>query len=362
MVRFLAGRQAISAHLQALSFRMTEQPTPRRIAKAAARGEAPSRPLLAPIIFSFGARLENLPLRDFYSNPTKIVNAARQIRNTLKVDAVTCYFDPFLEAEALGCTRQWDADGLCTLTRLELKSADELREKLRPADILANRGNIPVTCEVVRRLVVLLKDEPALMVRVTGPFTLTTQLMGNADSSLVREILEFAAEITASVSKSLVDAGADIVLLVEDSLPEMSSEVCHLWTSLLAPIVNVIRFYEALPVLSLGASLGQRTLDVLLRHHWECALCISLPNTNRIEQPVSADLGLGISLPSDFFCRSVDLEKDMASIRKLAPDQRLVLVSSTDDLLVTDPKTLGAVLGMLRQNLSRGSESPVNAC
>ena len=60
--------------------------TPRAIIKAWLQGEIPSRPLLMPILFSLGARLENLPLRDFQSNPTKIANALRQIRGVLKVD------------------------------------------------------------------------------------------------------------------------------------------------------------------------------------------------------------------------------------------------------------------------------------
>jgi len=231
---------------------MAEQLTPRRIAKAVARGEVPPRALLAPIIFSLGARLESVPLRDFYSNPTKIANAARQIRNTLKVDAVTCFFDPFLEAEALGCKRQWNADGSCSLARLKFIST-ELQEILNSPDILTKKGNVPVACEVVRRLIVPLKDEPALMVRVTGPLTLAGQLLESTDVSSLMEILQFAADVTASVSNSLVDSGADIVLLVEDSVSDMSAEVGIRWSILLAPTINVIRVYEALPLLCFSA-------------------------------------------------------------------------------------------------------------
>ena len=358
MVRLLAGRQAASANFQALTLCMAEQLTPRRIAKAVARGEVPPRALLAPIIFSLGARLESVPLRDFYSNPTKIANAARQIRNTLKVDAVTCFFDPFLEAEALGCKRQWNADGSCSLARLKFISTDELQEILNSPDILTKKGNVPVACEVVRRLIVSLKDEPALMVRVTGPLTLAGQLLESTDASLLGEILQFAADVTASVSKSLVDSGADIVLLVEDSVSDMSAELCERWSSLLAPTINVIRFYEALPVLCFSASLTQRSLDLILRNHWECALCISLSDINRLQQPVSADLGMGISLPASFFASANnDPEFDMALIRKMIPEHKLTLVSSSGDLPFTDPKRLATVLGTLRQSLSKGVAS-----
>ena len=62
---------------------MAESTTPRGVIKALLRGEAPHRPLLMPIIFSLGSRLESLALRDFHSNPTKIANALRQIRSVL---------------------------------------------------------------------------------------------------------------------------------------------------------------------------------------------------------------------------------------------------------------------------------------
>src|SRR5450755_1084089 len=95
---------------------MREPSTPRQMVKALLQGATPSCPLLMPVIFSLGARLQNLELQTFMANPTKIVNALRQIRSVLKVDGLTCYFDPFLEAEALGCKREWRADGSCTIT------------------------------------------------------------------------------------------------------------------------------------------------------------------------------------------------------------------------------------------------------
>ena len=68
---------------------------------------APPRPLFLPIVFSLGARVENISLRNFLTNPTKISNALRQIRTHLRRDGVTCYFDPYLEAEALGGVFDW---------------------------------------------------------------------------------------------------------------------------------------------------------------------------------------------------------------------------------------------------------------
>jgi len=186
--------------------------------KALLQGATPSRPLLVPVIFSLGARLQNLPLPHFLANPTKIVNALRQIHSVLKVDGLACYFDPFLEAVALGCKREWRADGTCTIAPPSCLSVDDLRERLKPADGLSGAGHIPVACEVLRRLKTMLEDEPALMVRASGPLSLAAMLSSDRikGASPPRDLIEFAAEVIASVSKSFAEAGADIIFLAED--------------------------------------------------------------------------------------------------------------------------------------------------
>src|SRR5713101_824443 len=83
---------------------------PRLAVKGLLNGVAPPRPLFLPIVFSVAARVENVPLRAFFANPTKISNSLRQVRARLRADGVTCYFDPFLEAEALGGVLQWTSD------------------------------------------------------------------------------------------------------------------------------------------------------------------------------------------------------------------------------------------------------------
>src|SRR3974390_150284 len=108
---------------------MNEQTNPRQMIKALLRGELPPRPLLLPTIFSLGARLQNVPLREFQSNPTKITNALRQILGALKVDGLSCSSGPFLEAEALGCEREWHADGSSSLKCLPVSAVDDRSEK-----------------------------------------------------------------------------------------------------------------------------------------------------------------------------------------------------------------------------------------
>ena len=52
----------------------------------------PPRPLFLPIVFSLGAKVENVPLATFLGNPAKISSALRQTRGPLGTDGVACYF------------------------------------------------------------------------------------------------------------------------------------------------------------------------------------------------------------------------------------------------------------------------------
>ncbi|MGO9123555.1 MAG: uroporphyrinogen decarboxylase family protein [Terriglobales bacterium] len=330
---------------------MPEHSTPRAILKGLLRGEPPPRPLLMPIIFSLGARLENLPLREFQSNPTKISNALRQIRSVLKVDGVTCYFDPFLEAEALGCKREWLPDGSCRLVPPSFSEIDDLHQQLNSPDSLTDKGRMPVACQVIQRLKVMLKDEPVLMSCMNGPFTLAAQLLGKDGAGSAteppRDLIEFAAEVTAAVSRSFLEAGADAIFLIERFLPEFSSGTCRWYSSLLAPIANVIRFYEALPVLLLGSeALAGKNQTVIADCDWEFVLCPSVVDPKKVWLPARS-LGCGWALPHQtFHCNQLN-SGYLGNI--CSSDRRWLLTSSGDLPATTDIAQLSDGLGSFRQ-------------
>ena len=363
MVRHLARRQAGAPDFPAVTI-MTASPTPRQMVKALVRGEPPSRPLLLPIIFSLGARMENLPLRTFQGNPTKIANALRQVRNVLRVDGLTCYYDPCLEVEALGCQRDWRDDGSSSIAAPSFSSVSDLRAKLNPPDGLAGRGHIATASDVLRRLKVMLKDEPASMIRVSGPFTLAAQLLGTGAQTLSqqsppRELVEFAAEVSASVSKTFVEAGADVILLTENSLCELTTETADWYASLLSPIANVIRFYEALPVLFVaGAPVSERNLQQLQKGKHDCTLCWTLSladfaedSRRHLQEGIS-----GIALPAQIFYAAQSGSKDLPS--QFLSDSRIAFLTSSGDLTEsTDLKHLTRALNTLRNNLGHAAPS-----
>lgn len=263
---------------------MAESPTPRQMVKGLLQGIRPARPLFLPILFSLGARIENVPMQEFLSNPTKISNSLRRIRAQVQSDGVACYFDSSLELEALGATLQWTLDGQQHSIRWPGRAdKGQLPEEIRPAEQAAKSGRVAVAIEVIQRLNTLVRDESLLMAGVTGPFTLAARMMRmEAGETLLFEnfsmvALEIAAALITQISSAYVSAGANLIFIQEEILPALTSENCDLLAALLSPAINVIRFYEALPVLRLpeGES-SQARESVIFGRDWNCAICTDL--------------------------------------------------------------------------------------
>jgi len=321
--------------------------TPREMLRAIVRGEPLTRPLLLPVVFSPASRLENLQLHDFLTNVTKIANALRQIRAQLKVDGVMCYWDAYLEVEAIAANAEWKA-GSEMLASANAAEIGRLRQAIDDAGGIAELGRVPVALEVLRRLKTLMADEPVLMARATGPYTLAAQLFGTGNS-LPSDLLQLAADITALVVNSYLQAGADLVFVVE-SAPPAESVIFDSWRTLVDPIVNTIRFFEALPVLFFDNQLSQEQWGQLRGHRWECALCLD-PHSETLFAWQSTTPWLGAALTGlDRAHAEHELVERAASVLEAASPVQFF--TSWDLPANADFKSLGRNLSALRNYLA----------
>jgi hypothetical protein len=324
---------------------------PRQAVRGLLQSIAPARPLFLPIVFSLGARIENVSLRNFLTNPTKISNALRQIRTHLRSDGITCYFDPYLEAEALGGVLDWESDARRPSLRWPQPSHDgELPEGLCAPDETAKRGRVPIAVEVIRRLKPLVRDDFLLVAGVTGPLTLAAQIAQIETGESARKLsppdsaLSLAADVTPVVARALVEAGANVILIREELLPPSADALAD-WSSRLASTINIVRFYEALPVLLLSpARPAANEIENIIREPWDAV----------VSAPVEAAAGFvterrvagyGISLPSSAFEPDQSNNAQLTTnLRKIIPEFHPALVTTTSDLPTTaDLKYLNAI-------------------
>ena len=126
----------------------------------------------------------------------------------------------------------------------------------------------------------LIRGQSLLMAGVTGPFTLAALLThmsdsnGNLDRNPDAAAMDFAGEVTAAVARAFVEAGADAILIREQVLPSLTAETAAEWAARLATTINIIRFYEALPVLLLTCQDATATNSKLVAGlNWDCVLC-----------------------------------------------------------------------------------------
>lgn len=327
---------------------MTELATPRAMIRAMLQGDPLPRPLLLPIVFSLGARLENLSLRAFLANATKIADSQRQMRNVLGLDGVTCYFDPYLEADAFGCELEWSADGMTRVLCPRRGSATDLRERLRAPKEIAGLGRIPVACDVLRRLKLMLPGEPALMAAVSGPGALADLLVGSAHAAepSPHEVVEFAAELTAAVCTSFLESGANVIFIREC---DASIQEYKQWVELLSPIVNAIRFYEAAPVLLFDGPRPEAEIAVL-EQGCEGLICPRAIDLASGRVPSTAAALASAHLPDTCFLPG--LKEDGVwgkSTVGLARDTDLCVLTSQGDIPTeVDVKFLASLFGGLR--------------
>jgi hypothetical protein len=196
--------------------------------------------LFVPLIFSFGAALEDLPLDEFLEEPTKISNTLRMIQNYFQVDGVICYADSTALAEALGC-------GICKDTyppTVEPREGwQEGFEQRFPE--LVHVGRVATALEVTKRLNILL-PESMLMGVVTGPLTLAGQLSGLTGVELLGrpEMLGLAAKASLTFAKALGDAGIDILIILENAVPPLTEEAARVVGRCYSPIWNTAKFYD----------------------------------------------------------------------------------------------------------------------
>lgn len=317
------------------------------------QGVKPHRPLFLPVIFSLGARVENLPLSAYLGNPTKICNSLRQIRGRLPSDGVTCYFDPYAEVEALGAALRWHEDdqppSICWPGPSRI---GELPSDLRSPEDAVKSGRIPVAAEVIRRLNSLLRDDVLLMAGVSGPFSLAVRLLQSPlqevppAESLPPDAIEFAASMLTRVSSAYLEAGAQVILIHEDILPTLSSGSCDAWSGLLAPTFNLIRFYGALSVLLLtDAAAVTRDQEVLLNRDWECILCPALDTSSLGLSSSKRAVQNGIALPLQVLLPDQGRDEWLGSVL----DSRPSVITTAGDLPAsTDLKRLLARFGEVR--------------
>lgn len=179
-----------------------------------------------PFVGCHGGALIGVSADEYLKSADHLVKGAKEAIKRYQPDGIPITFDLQIEAEALGCGLTWAEDNPPAVTAhvLEEKSLCELNT------IDENTGRIPILLEAVRRLKAE-ADAVAIYGLVTGPFTLALHLQGTQifmdmfdNPQKVKELMAFTQKIAIKMSAMYIEAGCDIIALVDPMTSQISPE------------------------------------------------------------------------------------------------------------------------------------------
>lgn len=185
------------------------------------------RPAWVPFVGCHGAKLIDIAADKYLRNADYIFDGVSKAIDLYKPDGIPAFFDLQVEAEAIGCKLKWVPDNPPSVISHPLIEGAKLDDLHIPTK---NDGRIPIMVDVIERLKSKF-DDVAIYALVTGPFTLALHLMG-ADiftemydnPEYLKKVINFTKETCKTVSNYYIQAGADVIAVVDPMVSQISPE------------------------------------------------------------------------------------------------------------------------------------------
>ncbi len=173
--------------------------------------------------------LTGVDAEKFLSDEDSMVNALLEVNKLYKPDGQPVMFDLQIEAEILGCELRWAKD--CPPSVSSHPLAETMTVPCECTLPTEQSGRLPMVLSGMRRLKKEVGDTTALYGIICGPFTLASHLRGNDifmdmfdDDEYVIELLDFCKKAALKVADMYIDAGMDIIAVVDPLVSQISSD------------------------------------------------------------------------------------------------------------------------------------------
>lgn len=190
----------------------------KELIKAAMLLQETDRVPWVPFVGVHGGFLTGTDAQTYLTSADRMTEGISKAVELYRPDGIPVIFDLQLEAEILGCQLKWAAGTPPSVISHPLADGKTIGELSLPGP---NDGRIPVVVETTRRL---REKYPGLALYglITGPFTLALHLLGTdiflkmyEDPGDIAEIMDFCTDVGIRMSEYLIDAGCDVVALVD---------------------------------------------------------------------------------------------------------------------------------------------------
>ncbi len=191
--------------------------------------ESNTRAPWVPFVGVHAAQLIGVDAQTYLRSKDLMLKGINRAIDLYDPDGIPVSFDLQMEAEVLGCDLVWSKDNPPSVSSHPIGEGGgrTLADLSIPK---ATDGRIGLTLELTRDL---RAEHPyvALFGVVTGPFTLALHLCGTdifmnmfTDQQAVRDVMAFCAEVCKAMSGYYLDAGCDVIAVVDPMCSQISSD------------------------------------------------------------------------------------------------------------------------------------------
>ncbi len=172
-------------------------------------------------------KLKGYTARDVLTDGNKLFDSLMAVNEIYDPDGQPVMFDLQLEAEILGCKMLWSDKNPPSVATNPLSLHGEIPNFfLEPTD-----GRLPIVLDVMGRMKKSVGDRTALFGLVCGPLTLASHLRGvEVFTDMIRHpdslesLIDYCTKTAKRVSEFYIDAGMDIIGIVDPVLSQISSK------------------------------------------------------------------------------------------------------------------------------------------
>lgn len=266
-----------------------------------------------------------------------LVASALEVNRLYHPDGQPVMFDLQIEAEALGCDLVWSEDGPPSVKTHPLAETVDI-----PSHVpLPDEGRISMHLEAIRRLKKSIGLTTALYGICCGPFTLASHLRGTEifmdmmlDPGYVHELLSYTKEVAKAVSGYLVEAGIDIVAVVDPLISQISS--AHFAQFMGKPFTELFEHIRSLGALSSFFVCGNATMNIEPMCRTKCDSLsvdenVNLAFAKKITDTFGISIGGNIPLTSVMlFGNQQDNMKTVVDLIDSVPSGNLIISPGCD--------------------------------
>ncbi len=192
------------------------------------RHETTSRSPWVPFAGVHAGKLKGYTAEEVLKDSDKLYKSLLEVFRLYCPDGMPIIFDLQVEAEILGCELMWAKDNPPSVRTHPLAG----EEKALPCKCkmpTVESGRLPMILDVMKRIKSEIGDETALYGLICGPFTLASHLRGSdifmdmiQDEDYVKSLVAFCAEVCCAMTDYYVDAGMDVIAVVDPLVSQIS--------------------------------------------------------------------------------------------------------------------------------------------